>query len=485
MRRKRPSPELSYWEIRILSALNEEGCPVCHEIAGSDRHYFFWFFNEQYSFPRTLDRMTRSLGFCLAHGTYLTRNSLDSHQLTFVHEILARRILQTLSGQLSLGPRKRRRGTALAAYDPCPPCQEREDRAASAAFFLVNLVENCGRIDDYGNPGMLCFPHLQAVSSLVSAPTLERILVLPEEAMASAINSLTEKQDDLWRTPGVDRQELLDSLLPALRLAVGHDRRLGAFPSLEEQMVLPGARDPVADFLQGLSRGDACPVCLEVRRAWIEWMRWLDDAVRQGFDVNDLLPTCAEHVWPTIHQGDKCLASVTVEKVLKDILGQLGTALRALRPSPDPGRGRPVHRLKEFLLRPRRARLMAAREILASPLRCPVCARLTEARDRALYLLFALLRDRRYRAAMESGYGLCLKHFSRALALAPAAGVREFLVELEVAKIALLLWELEEAMRKRSWSARPEPQGTEGTAWREAVRRFSGSMAGENDKKGL
>ena len=30
-----------YQEARLLSAMDEEGCPICHDTAGSDDRFFF------------------------------------------------------------------------------------------------------------------------------------------------------------------------------------------------------------------------------------------------------------------------------------------------------------------------------------------------------------------------------------------------------------------------------------------------------------
>lgn len=119
-----------------------------------------------------------------------------------------------------------------------------------------------------------------------------------------------------------------------------------------------------------------------------------------------------------------------------------------------------------------------ARQVVIYPIRCPVCERLAAARDRAIHLLFALLLEQRHRAAFEAGHGLCLKHFSRALSLRPSPGAETVLIETETAKLALLRWELEEALRKRAWTARPEVSGNERTAWKRALRRFSGTFDG-------
>jgi hypothetical protein len=113
---------------------------------------------------------------------------------------------------------------------------------------------------------------------------------------------------------------------------------------------------------------------------------------------------------------------------------------------------------------------------IGRPLPCPVCHRLSVARDRALLLLFALLESPQHQALFAKGHGLCLRHYSRALTLKPPEGIREILTEVQAARLSLLEWELEESLRKDSWTFRPEAAGTERTAWSRAIRRFSGSF---------
>jgi hypothetical protein len=62
------------------------------------------------------------------------------------------------------------------------------------------------------------------------------------------------------------------------------------------------------------------------------------------------------------------------------------------------------------------------------------------------------------------------------LAADPPRKIRSLLVEVEDARLASLGWELREATRKAAWQFRPEEKGTEQTAWRRALLRFSGSL---------
>jgi hypothetical protein len=451
-----------------------DGCPICHDLGEHDLKYFFWFFNETYLEAYILDGLTRSLGFCRTHAAELTRTWGGAYQLAAGHCILVRRVRKLLSELLSEraepDPPQRR----LTSYDSCPPCRSRDESAAREAFWMARILENPGEDDRYGQPGLLCFPHLRAVVPRTSRPVLDRLLTVHDEAMRGALKSLADVRsglDGMVPSP----QELRDALLPPLRLAVGHEAPT-ALPSLAEAPRTGRGKDPVGDLLEALGRGVACPICLECRRAWIEWGRWLDAAVPRGSDVGDLLPTCPEHVWALVRQGGPDLAVAAAAHALRVRAGVVEQAARTLgSPSPSNLR-RPLERLTEALVGPRRREQQARGGLVRVP-PCPLCRRLATAEDRTLALLFAVMEDRYHRPVIDGGYGLCLKHLARALALDPAPAARRALLEIEGAKLARLQWELEEAMRKVGWEWRPEAAGTEASAWRRAVVKFSGSFA--------
>jgi hypothetical protein len=341
---------------------------------------------------------------------------------------------------------------------------------------LIRLLQDPVKADRYGHPGILCFPHFQLVVQGVSARALDRLLAIHEEAMASHVESLDELHADLDRKPSEERQDLLKALLPSLRLVVGHDAGNGVYPAPDTPGSFPRGRDPVRDFLEGLRRPDACAVCLEVRRAWIEWVGWLDRAATEGLPIDDLLPACPEHVWPVVHLAGPSLALATADRALGAALGLVRSTIKILHPPPPQEPVRASARVKDSLVGPRR-RFRVALSVLARPVGCAVCRRLAVARDRAIELLFALLEDRQHVTALQSGYGLCLKHFSRALALDPSPPIQAILTEVEAARLARLCWELDESLRKLAWNWRPEAKGGEQTAWSRAVLRFSGSLA--------
>jgi hypothetical protein len=465
-------------DVETLLFLAREGCPICHAGARSDEPCFFWFFNESYCEPHTLDALEKSLGFCLSHAELLGRTTTGAPQLTTVFEILVRRVRRRLllggGGGDSRGPRE----PAVRQTGRCPVCQSRLDVEARSAFWLSGILDDPAHAHAYANPGLLCIPHLQLVGSQLPFSRLPSLLGIHRSAMAAAADALSELEREVERSPSEGRQDLVKALSPGLRLAVGHERDTGAHPGLDEGG--PGSPRPfsIAHFLENF-RSDACPVCLEVRRAWIEWVRWLDARAALTDDLEDLLPTCPDHVWAVVHRYGAFLALRASRRALGQALAMLDLAAGALDPPKRPA-PRLTERLRESVGGPRR-RLRIARQILLSRLECSVCDRLALARDRALTLLFALLEDPGGRTAFQSGHGLCLGHFARALEMQPPAEKAAVLAAVQSARLASLHWELEEAGRKSAWHFRPEGKGAEHTAGRRAMLRFSGSLGARWD----
>jgi len=161
-----------------------------------------------------------------------------------------------------------------------------------------------------------------------------------------------------------------------------------------------------------------------------------------------------------------------MRNALQATLERTAFAQRVLLPREPHGRWLERIRLK---LETSRQHLVTALDSLQRPQRCPVCVRLATAEARALELLFALLEAPQHQAAFDRGHGLCMPHFSQALARVPNQALRTLLLRTQSAKLACLAWEVEEAHRKAAWFGRLETRGTEGTAWWRALYRFSGS----------
>src|SRR5579883_1040751 len=289
-RRPRPSrrPARIDEELRLLEALRQPGCPICAQLEQVDRQYFFWFFNENYAWPATTAALSRSLGFCLVHGDQLTQATGGSSQLRYVHEMMIRDLRADLASRSRSGGRGSL-PTSITAPEICPACRHRHEAASRSAFWLARLLEDPSYATAYGDPGLLCFPHLQMVAAALPDQVLMRILPVHKRVLEATLETVPVRKT----APAHSSEDPLTALGHPLSTCVGHEACAGAdpYPALSEYAAPAALPDPVRVFL-GWLREEACPVCRAVRHAWLEWIAWLQHALSQGERVDDLLPTC-------------------------------------------------------------------------------------------------------------------------------------------------------------------------------------------------
>ncbi|HUL41882.1 MAG TPA: hypothetical protein VLV32_08265 [Burkholderiales bacterium] len=470
MKSKTSRHDLQAAHLRHLLA--RDGCPICFEIASSTIDYFFWFLQESYGDPGILKEIAAARGFCLKHGRLLEKSQANSYQLSYVFSRVTSELRSTLAKYGAISSKRLQSELAFSAT--CPACRTLQGVADRGAFFLQRFLENQDNIACYGQPGRLCFPHLQSISGELAAPVLRHLLSNHERAIVAALGSLDENRAEEIEARQNQITEISRDVRAPCHLAIGHflDPLIMAGP---DAGISNGdtARDPVGEFTKNLRRTDICAICLEEHRAWQEWFAWLESAVQTDADIGGVLPTCPEHVWTIIYFGSPILAIRTIRNVLNASRRQISNGmLRLIGAAPAKSRSL-LARLRRRIYEPFE-RLRDSREIVVRPMPCPACTRSEVAADRVLDLLFRLLEERRYRLGFENGYGLCMRHFSRALAQANAISVARVIASVEGAKLARLGWELEETLRKESWSARPETKGTEQTAWRRAIDRYCG-----------
>lgn len=455
----------------LMALLRRDGCPICAESAADESSYLSWFFIETYAFPEALSECRQALGFCVRHASRVMRYSGCSDQISYVHSDIVRHALKLLDSQLDSADQ--RRMTLLTAPAPCPACASLQAGERRMSFFLAKLLHGPSGFQNYGNPGSLCFPHLQILSNSMPSKLLQHLLTIHGGAMQSAL----ERMDATRSTAPGGRlpENLVTPIESSLRLTVGHRPGATILPTPDAVSRDHTFRDPIGEFIASMKREDGCPICFEVARAWREWIGWLEHAAHTPEVIADLLPTCGEHAWACADLCGPQLALAVAANTLRVTLSQVRNAKNLFAA---PVRGKAESRLgyawRTFWQT--RAQPAQARQIIGLAVDCPVCRRLAAARDRAIHLLFALLEEQRYRTAFEAGYGLCLKHFSRALALQPRDRIRVILIEVELAKLTSLQWELTEYARKARWDARPERPGTESAAWKKSIKRFSGYL---------
>lgn len=110
---------------------------------------------------------------------------------------------------------------------------------------------------------------------------------------------------------------------------------------------------------------------------------------------------------------------------------------------------------------------------------CSGCVAVATAERRELELVVTGLTDRPTRMAYYESHGLCLRH---------AQGQSDPAIrEVLTARLGVLVWELDEDVRKSAWSSRHERRGDEMTAWLRAPvqidgRAFLGAPAPVRDR---
>lgn len=451
-------------EHEVLRALAAPGCPLCRLTQRSDEHYFFWFFTESYHTSSNLAALRASRGFCRAHASRLAHAEPARHSaLAVVYQHLSAQ----LQGRLEQAAR---RGEALSLVPegPCPACRSREESAERYAATFLRLLDEALDQGAYGQPALLCFSHLQRLAPRLGSERYRTFVEDHLEAVRAALRELPEAAGG--EAEPTERQRAV------LALSVRQDGSAGGYPPPGE----PPApqHDPVRALEAALARPEACPVCREVRRVYLAWAAWLAQAARQGKAIDDLLPTCPEHVLALSQTASAELALEVARHAGAAVRDQLAQSANLL--SARDGTG--WRWLLRALLGARldgwaAGGLRASRAALTRPLPCPICHRLRLAERRTLELLLAQLAAPAPRESYARGYGLCVPHLAQALALSPDAPRRRLLLKGEVARLGVLHWELSESLRKQAWQYRPDARGAEMESWRRALLRFSGYLA--------
>lgn len=454
-------------ERQLLRALNQNGCPVCDHLRDHETDFRFWFNAERYHQREMLDALTNSLGFCVGHGKFLAESSQSNSPMTAAHEIVSRRVRSQFEAS---GFNQ----TTWTSLDPCPACDSFNRTANRTVSFLAHALETTA--DDYGDPGIACFPHFRSLATTASPALFRDVLEIQEQQMQAVretVQSMTET------TTTTEDGTLPPALETALHVTVGHDIESSALPPPN---VDPHASpDPVGDFSALLDAGRGCPICLEIGRAWQAWLAWLLNVDYKSDQMQDVLPTCPEHVWECARYGDTALAIAIVDAASGPVIDRLTRARQNLPDTTSESRNDLFASIPfsdiplRFVRQLNGDQTRKARAALQRPIRCPVCDRLETAQDRAVELLLVLLEQPRHQHAFEDGYGLCLHHCSYVLAQNPSPEIAQLIQTVETAKVARLQWELREAQRKQAWDVRPEQKGSEQSAWLRAIARFSGS----------
>jgi hypothetical protein len=462
--------DLGISERELFRRLKEKCCPVCSVLEHHDRQYFSWFSIEKYHEPVFIESLSRALGFCALHGAYMDQQNHWGTQITAVHRHAAIRVHHRLAAGLSEGKKDWR--LIFEDRTSCPVCSSYQETSERTLWFFNNMIAEKDCLNQYGRPGILCFPHFKGLTDNASLKLFAGLLSRHEAAMVSAAKALKAIGNQGSKVAAESEQ-----IQHALSLSVGREQNPGNFFFLSRIYKISENWDPLADFISSLKENTGCPICLDIYGSLSQWIYWLDKNIisTDNFEaMNDVLPTCNAHVWSCIRLGNPALQFAAASAALRAAQEKVGNASRHLKQLSKTPRPSIWKRRKNERQNHQGIIKVNPKKTVTSSLYCPLCSRIDAAKTRAMDLLFALLKERRYRIDFENGCGLCLKHLADALDMQPSDEISRFLIQVESAKLALLEWELEEAMRKTAWTARPEIKGSEQSAWRRALARFSG-----------
>ena len=462
--------DLGISEQELFRRLKEKGCPVCSVLERHDLKYYSWFSIEKYHEPVFIESLANALGFCARHGVYLDQQNHWGSQITAVHKHTASRVRNRTAVGLSEG--KNDLQQIFKDRTSCPVCWSYRETSERTLWFFKKMIEEKGGLNQYGHPGILCFPHFKGITDSVSLKLFAELLSIHEAAMLSTAQLLETIRNNDTKISAESEQ-----IQHALSLSVGREQNPGNSLFLSRIYKISKTKDPLADFISSLKENKGCPICLDVYGSLSQWIYWLNKNIVSTDNLEvmrDVLPTCNAHVWACVRIGGPALQFAATSGAFRAAQEKVSNAARHLKKMNTP-RKQPIWKRKKNEKQRHQGDIKVnPKKTIASSLYCPLCSRIEVAKNRALNLIFALLQEPRYRVDFENGYGLCLKHLADALAMRPSEEIGRFLMRVEFAKLSLLEWELEETMRKTAWTARPEIKGNEQSAWHRALARFSG-----------
>ncbi len=417
---------------------------------------------EGYLEPEIMARVARGGGLCSRHA-----RRLDKVGLVGTIAVIHSRILPDI--QRSFAERMRRGDASInIVLEPgyCIVCDQQHDFERREGFFLSLLLEGSG-VGCYGSPAVLCMPHLLRFVDHLDHDQLKSVIAIHDNRLAQLRQRLDRARDEC------DDATVAAAADTAIRLVLGLPHRHAPPLADAAPAEFAGERDPIRRMRKYMAQPRACPVCLEVSEACLQWAGWLAAAAEESGDLTDVTPLCRHHVWQSRAVGGTALAYRLADVAIRETQARFAFAQRSIDAQP----GGPRLLPERFrAIRGRRHRRADALTSLRQGRECLLCRRAHGARDRALQLIAALLQESSGRRAFERGYGLCLPHAARAFTLTNDPVANKIVAATMHARLAVLRWEIEEQLRRYAWTARPEGHGAEADAWRRATARFSGMV---------
>lgn len=451
------------------------GCPVCEALGNIESDCFSRLFDEPARLPAASEAIADSLGFCATHGRVLATQSRRAPGIAAAFSDAIRRTEELLANEAAYDERLQQ--VFFGARTACPACRFRSHETAAQVNWLARMHSDSGGTDSCDGLRRLCLPHLRALLLSLKLPLSDRLRTLCLDSLsatAAMIDSLlTGDRESAARTDPLAPTKLTD-VMRAVAGDPGHGIEFGNSGAGQLAHAAGADRDP----RESLRDPCACPVCVEVRRSAGKWMGALESGARWGPDLWIALPTCPEHLWACARLNDPRIALLAAQRVVRDAIAQLHRGAGPVPANPgDDSAGTSNDGINPHSggdgttsgKRPKKRQ--TKREAGARSGQCMACETLAVARDRAIERLLGFMHDRHARNDLESGHGLCMKHFADAYLVAPGAA-RSVLKKICLTKLGSLGSTLAETLGRSGASA---PPGDADLAWVRAVICFSGN----------
>lgn len=443
-------------------------CVVCAFVGSSVERRIFFLFAEGLGEGWFVDAMRRG-GFCLRHARHVGREG--GARLAGA----CRHIVAGWRDRLARAEGERERPPASA----CPLC-ETESWAEGHALWLLAGPDRARAAAALGALEPLCLAHLERLLGLAGPRQVPQVRTRLGELLERATATGLGLEQRLTILIGPD---------PDSAIRTGGLGGLAASPDAPSTSWLDGLLS-AEGFMAELAVG-RCPACTGPAALVRRLLAWLADPGLRPDDRREQEHLCAGHLRDAL-----AVAPLAAERALAATLGgwvALVERLPTVTELPAAAFRARARRLgeryrEERARRPQRpGPLAAAGAALADLLwpaasveravaratgqrahPCVACGVMAGAAGRTLDLAGALLVAAPAAEHYRASGGFCLGHAARSPALL-GPGPRSVVLATARARVARQLWELDEAVRKSSWSVRYEPRGPETRAWIDAL----------------
>lgn len=423
---------------------------------------------ESYSSRQMIARLQRALGMCPAH----TRHLLSEASSRGISNFVYLHICRVVSHNLELPP---------SEQAECPVCESRRRASARTTGRITASLIDPAITKAYAGSDGLCMAHL-----LEALPDTELSIASP---MLQRLRCRLENNEGWmalfagWDGDVALRRELRDAL-----------------PHEEDTFEARNQAPATLYALRKRFRIAACPICLAVGRMELRYLSWVgDERKTPERSLDGIVHMCRAHTHDLAvmdAEAGHWLLGLKAAR-WRNELGRFTAELESLPPASLLARVRalpgawwrirtadargdgsrrwlPVAHDVLATLRASPSRIYASQRtrLLNSTGPCMVCKILavTDARERRL--LIAALQDGHTARCFEDSSGVCLHHLMTLI----SSPVSDLLFQVARARLAVLLWELEEGDRKRAWVYRHEARGAETTAWLRVPGWFDGRV---------